>query len=139
MNDYNAAERRHVREAARASRVADRQRQDVVASIMSLVPGRQWMLELLEGCHLFASSFTGNALETAFAEGERNVGLKLLADIMRVCPQQYILMVQERNERDRANERRRDSSNGASGPGSERDEVDDGSPGDGVVERGEAS
>jgi hypothetical protein len=39
----------------------------------------------------------------AFAEGERNVSLKLLADINRVCPDQYVLMLRERHARDLAN------------------------------------
>jgi len=33
-----------------------------------------------------------------FAEGERNMGLRLLADLMRACPARYIEMVQEARE-----------------------------------------
>ena len=111
---YNAAERRHVREAAKSAKFADRQRADVVTSIMSVANGRAWVLEILEQCHAFASSFTGNALQTAFAEGERNVGLRLLNDIMACCPDRYVEMMRERQSRDLTAERRR-SQNGDGG------------------------
>jgi hypothetical protein len=121
MNVYNAAERAHVKAAAKAAKVADRERREIVGGIMSVAPGRSWMLDLLERCHIFQVSFNGNALASAFAEGERNVGLKLLNDIMSFCPDQYIAMMQERNERDRANESRRSRTNhdgGDQGPDS---------------------
>jgi hypothetical protein len=39
----------------------------------------------------------------AFAEGERNISLRLLADINRVCPDQYVMMLRERHARELAN------------------------------------
>lgn len=39
--------------------------------------GRAIAFDLLERCHVFRSSYTGNA-DTNFREGERNVGLHLL-------------------------------------------------------------
>jgi hypothetical protein len=35
----------------------------------------------------------------AFMEGQREVGIRLLTDIMGACPDQYVLMMRERNER----------------------------------------
>ncbi len=100
MNEYNAAHRPDVKAAAKLAKLADLQRQEVISSLMSTVPGRQWMLERLERTHVFSVSFNGDSLRSAFAEGERNVGLQDLNDIMRFCPDKYLLMMQERNQRD---------------------------------------
>jgi len=99
---YDASDRRDVKRLEKAARLAERQRHEVIQGIMSIAPGREWMLERLESCHVFASSYSGNALSMAFSEGERNVGLQLLNDIMSACPGRYVEMMQERNERDAA-------------------------------------
>jgi hypothetical protein len=53
----------------------------------------------MESCHIFADPFTGNALQEAYAKGERNVGLRFFADIARHCPDSYIQMIKEANDR----------------------------------------
>lgn len=54
----------------------------------------------------------------AFNEGHRDIGLRLLADIMQFCPDRYMEMMRERNTRDNANERRRgqNTDGGVEGP-----------------------
>jgi hypothetical protein len=104
LNDepYNAAERSHVKAAAKASRFADKARLETIRSIMDTVSGRAYMLGRLERCHIFASSFNTDPGLMAFAEGERNVGLQDLKDIMEACPDQYTLMMRESNDRSSA-------------------------------------
>lgn len=102
MTQYNAAERKDVRKAEKAAKLADRQRAEIVSGIMSVAPGRAWMLDRLESASVFATTFNPDALQMAFAEGNRNQGLQLLNDIMQHCPEQYVLMMRERNERDAA-------------------------------------
>ena len=55
------------------------------------------MWRLLERTGVFRTSFTGNS-ETFFREGQRNVGLMLMAQIHEVCPDQYALMLKEQND-----------------------------------------
>lgn len=98
--NYNAAERADVKAAEKAAKLFDQQKRDMTNSIMSTTPGRAWMLDRLERCHVFSISYTNNANATAFAEGERNIGLQDLNDIMATCPDMYVLMLQERNARD---------------------------------------
>jgi hypothetical protein len=38
----------------------------------------------------------------AFMEGQREVGILLLTDIMAACPESYVLMMEERNARQSA-------------------------------------
>lgn len=68
--------------------------------LMSDKRGRRIVWGLLEKTGLYRSSFTGNS-ETFFREGERNVGLKLIALIHENCPEKYNLMVTEQREHDR--------------------------------------
>ena len=47
-----------------------------------------------------------DALQSAFAEGERNIGIQLINDIMIACPDQYIQAQRESNDRSTTDERR---------------------------------
>jgi hypothetical protein len=96
---YDAGNRRDVKAAEKAAKVADQQRKEVVNGIMSVAPGRSWICDILESCHIFATSFSDRGLRMAFMEGQREVGIRLLTDIMGACPDQYITMMRERNER----------------------------------------
>jgi hypothetical protein len=59
--------------------------------------GRRLVWGILERTGIFRSSFTGNS-ETFFREGERNVGLSLMAQIHTHCPESYATMVKEQQE-----------------------------------------
>lgn len=128
---YNAAERKHVRIAEKESKLHERQRKEIITGIMSVAPGRSWMLERLEQTHVFSSSFNGNALHMAFAEGERNVGLQLLNDIMVACPDYYVVMMRERNERDAIRDTARRSADAGEYAS---DSIPDGDAGDAAAE-----
>ena len=97
---YDASNRKDIRKAEKEARAAERERHDFIRSIMDQTTGREWILSLLERSHIFHTSFTGEALRSAFNEGERNIGIFILSDIMRCCPDKYMLMMQERNEKD---------------------------------------
>jgi len=124
MTVYNAAERAHVRRAEKDQRDAEIQRKEIITNLMSTAAGRAWILHLLEAAHIFTSSFDRDPIAMAFSEGERNHGLVLLNDIHLYCPDQYILMLRESNERHTASERtRRPNTNGG-------DQGSDAEPGD---------
>lgn len=48
--------------------------------------GRRFMRRHLERTGVFRTSFSGDALSTAFREGERNIGLMLLHSIATAAP-----------------------------------------------------
>lgn len=99
MADYNASERKDVRAAEKAARLAEAQRAEIVKNLMSSIPGRDYVWSKLAAAHMFVTSFSSDPLQMAFAEGERNQGLSLLNDIMGHCPEQFILAMREQNER----------------------------------------
>jgi hypothetical protein len=71
--------------------------------LMSHAKGRRIVWSLLEKAHVFQSSYTGDNT-TFFREGERNIGLFLMAQINEFCPDLYVQMVLEQNENDRNND-----------------------------------
>ncbi len=101
MTDYDASDRADVKEADKASRVLERQNLDVTRDIMRTAAGRAWMYRKLEACHIYQTTATpGDAFATYFNEGQRNIGLMLNAEILTACPDEFILMLKEANERD---------------------------------------
>ena len=62
-----------------------------------------WMYDLLEACHIGVSPYTGDNDRTNFQCGEQNVGLRLWATLQSVCPDLYLLMMQEHNQRELSN------------------------------------
>lgn len=117
MSD-NAANRKTIRRKEKAAKLVDTQRREVITSVMSSVAGRQWLWDILSSCHIFATTFNGEALQSAFMEGQRATGLALLSDILAACPDQYIQAMRESNDRSSADEQRsrQEHDGGDSGP-----------------------
>jgi hypothetical protein len=72
--------------------------------LMSSKRGRAIIWRLLDQAGVFRISFTPNALQMAFNEGNRNYGNKTLSMIHALCPELYPTMVKEatngRSDRD---------------------------------------
>ena len=96
---YDASNRKDIRAAEKAAIQAELARITYLQAAMSVQAGRAWFYDLLEFCHLFNDPFTGNSLTEAYRKGERNVGLRLFADIIAHCPDDYIRMMKEANGR----------------------------------------
>lgn len=115
----NAANRKDIRKAEKADKLFEINDREAVTSIMSTLPGRSWMFRRLEACHCFNDPFTGDALHEAYRKGERNFGLQLLAQIMAYCPEQYIQMTREANDRYNSDHRDASTSPATEQPGGE--------------------
>ena len=85
---------------------ADKERRDKLAAaaeiedfkwLMSSKRGRRIVWRQLERAGVFRLSFNTNAMQMAFAEGNRNEGLRQLAQIHQHCPDRYTQMVTEQN------------------------------------------
>jgi hypothetical protein len=106
MTEYNASNTRHIRRAAKEARQRESERREVISRIMGTPAGRYYFHDRLIRSHVFETSFTSDGFRTAFNEGERNIGLQDLLDIIRYCPDQYIAMMREATDREIANARR---------------------------------
>lgn len=82
---------------------AHQQRLDVVAAqrasdlraVLDTPEGRRLVWRLLEDANLFGGSYTGEAISTAYAEGQRATAIRLMAEAQRVAPSAYLAMVTE--------------------------------------------
>jgi len=68
--------------------------------LMGSKRGRRVVWRLLDQSGMFRLSFNTNAMQMAFAEGNRNYGNRTLAMIHALCPELYPQMVKE-NTNDR--------------------------------------
>lgn len=68
---------------------------EILASFMRHPAGRRWLYKSLAKCHIFTTSFMADALHTAFAEGERMVGLYLTTELLQANPDLYFVMLRE--------------------------------------------
>jgi hypothetical protein len=90
----NAADPRQIREAKQTSREIRKQELKDVGLILSTIEGRRFFFRYLCECGIFKTSFTGSS-ETFFREGQRNVGLSLLADLNDADPTMYAKIMEE--------------------------------------------
>jgi hypothetical protein len=63
--------------------------------LMGSKRGRRIVWRSLDRAGVFRLSFNTNAMQMAFAEGNRNEGLRTLAQIHALCPELYPTMVKE--------------------------------------------
>lgn len=59
--------------------------------------GRRFLRRHLGSLGVFRSSYTGEALSTAFREGERNAGLRLFHQALRIAPAEVAKLLTEEN------------------------------------------
>jgi hypothetical protein len=99
MSQTNAADRKQIRAAEKAAAISARERGEVVIALMSTAPGRRFVWDRLADASIFATTFSTDPIQMAFNEGQRNQGLTLLDEIIRSCPDQFILAMRESNAR----------------------------------------
>lgn len=96
-DSYDPAER--VSRKVRAQQQRDEAtRRTVIQTLMTTMQGRRYIWLELERAHVFHSTFKAGedgSRISAFAEGERNYGIRLLADVTKYCAAQFTLMLTE--------------------------------------------
>jgi hypothetical protein len=117
MVEYNASDTKSIRRAAKAAKAAEGERQGVIFNLMSSPAGRTYMYDRLVRANIFSTTFTTNPYASAFNEGQRNLGLQDLNDIMQFAPDQYVQMMREANDRRSADDNRQSGGRGANGSG----------------------
>lgn len=93
---FDPGDHKQVQDRTRQSKDRQREADAAIKAFMSHRDGRAWVWDLLSACGLYRmSARAGDAHMTYFHEGERNVGLRLLVQLQRACPQHYATMNQE--------------------------------------------
>jgi hypothetical protein len=68
---------------------------DDIKWLMDSKRGRRLMWRLLARTGIYTTSFSTVAMQMAYREGERSVGLDLLADVHLACPDAHTVMTKE--------------------------------------------
>jgi hypothetical protein len=82
---------------ARKQMVREQEISDI-AWLMSSRRGRRIMWRMLDLSGPFRLSFDTNAMRMAFNEGNRNLGNKLLGEVMTISPEMYPAMMKEQQD-----------------------------------------
>jgi hypothetical protein len=72
-------------------RIAERKRSDLL-KVLKTAEGRRLFWGLLQEAGVFKTSYAGNALDTAFKEGRRILGLNMLTEILNVDRDAFMKM-----------------------------------------------
>jgi hypothetical protein len=99
----NAADPKQVKEAKQKEKFGREQELRDIAFVLSTIEGRRLIWRYLGVTGIDKVSFNGDVNWTLFYEGQRNVGLKLKADIMDSAPMALIQMMTEAKNKE-ANE-----------------------------------
>lgn len=98
--DVRGQERAKADKDSREKLVRENEEVDV-KWLMGSKRGRRIVWRLLDRAGVFRLSFNTNAMQMAFAEGNRNEGLRTLAQIHALCPELYPVMVKEQTNDNR--------------------------------------
>ena len=68
-------------------------------TLLELQPGRRFLWRWIDDVTgAFGLSYSGDPLSTAYAEGRRSIGIRLMAEAQAVSSDLYLLMLQEAME-----------------------------------------
>ncbi len=88
----NAADEVRIKEDRQTQKIRQDKDDNDLRFLLSSDQGRRFIWRILELCGIYKSSFTGSS-ETFFLEGQRNIGLKLISEVLRVDPESYLKMI----------------------------------------------
>lgn len=66
--------------------------------LMGIKRGRRVVRRLLTEAGVYRSSYSESALQMAFKEGQRNGGLRLMAQVTAHCAEHYTLLLKEQSD-----------------------------------------
>lgn len=99
MSDFDptdiTAQERAQAESGERAKLASQIEIDDLKWLLSNKRGRRFVYRMLQRAGVWRLSFNTNALSMAFNEGQRNEGLRLLAQITAHCPDRYTEMLKE--------------------------------------------
>lgn len=94
--EFDASDPRQVNQRKRRAKTRQADEDEVIRGLLGSFKGRAWYWKQLSACHIFEASWRQDGTDAMiFREGERNIGLRLLAQLMRASPESYVLMTQE--------------------------------------------
>jgi hypothetical protein len=96
--DTGSIEQRSAEQDLRTKLTRDTEESDT-KWLMGSRRGRRIVWRFLDRAGVFRLSFNTNSMQMAFAEGNRNGGLRLLEQVHTLCPELYPVMLREATEK----------------------------------------
>lgn len=96
-NIHNAADPGAIKKKEKINKTKRFLEAEEIKSILSTKLGRRFIWRHMSDAGIFTSCFTGNSA-TFFNEGKRDVGLKILAEVMEYSPDSFVTMMKESKE-----------------------------------------
>jgi hypothetical protein len=90
----NVADKAQVKAAGKKEVSIKQSEKDDVFFLLNTPQGRRFFWRYLGLCGIYRLSYTGNS-DTNFREGERNIGIRMMNDIMEANPDAYLQMINE--------------------------------------------
>lgn len=91
----NADDKRQIGKAKRKEEVLALREAVDLRDVLALPAGRRLIWRWIGDHGVFHTSFRSNALEMAFREGRRDIGLRMLAEVEEASPDLFLQMQQE--------------------------------------------
>jgi len=104
---FDSTNRRAIREREKKSKLLERSNEHIFIALMGEYNGREWMHTRFLRNHIFSTPFTTDPVQTAFNCGIQNDALQEFLLVVRLCPDEYLMMMREADERRIADDNRR--------------------------------
>ena len=98
---YNSADEVQVKRRRTKAQIAEDQHKADLQAIMATPGGRRERWAVLAAAGVFSDTGSVDPFMVGRFLGRRSLGLELLAEIMTVCPSEYLLMQSEAMKRDK--------------------------------------
>jgi hypothetical protein len=95
--EFNASDEQEVKRAKANDKNKRGTELDDLRQLLSTKWGRRLIWRILEKTGQHRTSFTGNST-TFFNEGQRNIGLWLVDEVLLADTEKYLLMIKENNK-----------------------------------------
>lgn len=89
---YDSGDERQVREKRKKAATKDEQRRADLLTLLAMPEGRRTFVWLLELTGPYRTSFATNALQMAYSEGLRKLGLQLTDELASADPEAWVRM-----------------------------------------------
>lgn len=94
MENFDASDKETVDKAEQDAKNARKTELKDLKELLATHSGRRILWRILERTGMHRTSFTGNS-KTFFNEGERNIGLWLVDEVLLADADKYLLMIKE--------------------------------------------
>ena len=91
----NAADAGQVREAQKKEKLREERHVADLAALLQLPEFKRFAWRLLSDLRVFSNAFTADPYDHAFNAGEKNAGLKLIAEMESASPTAFLQMLQD--------------------------------------------